>query len=365
MPTKRRALAYRTTTPSRSLGLSLMSDRELLAMRLRDLGLRLPGSELERRTRFLDAELGQRGLAFRPHMWLSTEWFSPDDVPGFAIPFYLAHARLWALEAQQMRVVEGGTPRSFLQLMRHETGHALDSAYRLHERDEWRELFGPFNAPYVRHYQTRPHSKRFVRHLDNGYAQSHPAEDFAETLAVWLDPESGWRTRYRGWPAFEKLAYVDRTMREIARQTPLVRTRERVEPIDALSMTLGEYYEDKRRRYAVNRDRMYERDLRRLFPTRPAVLESRRRFAAAPGGGDLHAADYLRSIRPQLRKLVAERTGAFQYEIDRVLRDMVKRSAKLDLFVASAEARPDGRLARRIAAQLMRYMSYRHHLFAR
>ena len=353
MPTKRRALAYRTTTPSRSLGLSLMSDRELLAMRLCDLGLRLPGSELEARTRFLPAELAQRGLAFRPYMWLSTEWFSPDDVPGFAIPFYLAHQRLWALEAQQMRVVEGGTPRSFLQLMRHETGHALDSAYRLHERDEWRELFGPFNAPYVRHYQTKPNSKRFVRHLDNGYAQSHPAEDFAETLAVWLDPESGWRTRYRDWPALAKLEYVDRTMREIARMAPLIRRRERVEPLEELTLTLGAYYEEKRRRYGINRDRAYERDLQRLFPTRTA------------GSGELHAADFLRRARPEIRKLVAERTGAFQYEIDRVLRDMIKRSTKLDLVVAARDARPDGRLVRRVAAQLMRYVADRHHLFAR
>ena len=353
MPTKRRALAYRTTTPSRSLGLSLMSDRELMAMRLRDLGLRLTGSELELRTRFLDAELGQRGLGFRPHMWLSTEWFSPDDVPGFAIPFYLAHARLWALEAQQMRVVEGGTPRSFLQLMRHETGHAVDSAYRLHEREDWHAQFGSFNAPYQRHYAVKPTTRRFVRHLDNGYAQSHPAEDFAETLAVWLDPESNWRSRYRGWPALDKLNYVERLMREIGPQEPLVRRRERVEPISTLTITLGEYYEEKRRRYCIHRGRHYQRDLRRLFRERK------------PGEPGVTAASYLRQIRPEIRKLVAERTGAFQYDIDRVLRDMIKRSARLDLVVAPGEARPDSRIARRVAAQAMRYLAQGHHLFAR
>jgi hypothetical protein len=353
MSSSRRSVAYRSTVPARRPELSGLSDRDLLDMRLCDLGLRFPGSALERRTTFLSAELARRGVAFRPHVWLSTEWFSPDEVPGFAIPFYLAHPRLQALEGQQMKVVEGGTPRSFLQLMRHETGHAVDSAYRLHEREDWRALFGSFNAPYQRHYAVKPNSRRFVRHLDNGYAQSHPAEDFAETLAVWLDPESDWRSRYRGWPALEKLSYVERLMREVGPQEPLVRRRERVEPISTLTITLGEYYEEKRRRYCIHRGRHYERDLRRLFRERK------------PGVPGVAAAAYLRQMRPEIRKLVAERTGAFQYDIDRVLRDMIKRSARLDLVVAPADVRPDSRIGRRVAAQAMRYLAQGHHLFAR
>jgi hypothetical protein len=353
MPSSRRSVAYRSTVPARRPELSGLSDRALLDMRLCDLGLRFPGSALEARTAFLGGELAQRGIAFRPHLWLSTEWFSPDEVPGFALPFYLAHPRLQALEAQQMEVVEGGTQRSFLQLMRHETGHALDSAYRVHQRSDYRAYFGSFNAPYRRHYPVRPRSKRFVRHLDNGYAQSHPAEDFAETLAVWLDPESDWRARYRGWPALEKLNYVDRLMREIGPEEPLVRRRERVEPISTLTLTLGEYYEEKRRRYSVHRARNYDRDLRRM-------LRERR-----PGADGVSAATYLRTARPEIRKLVADRTGAFQYDIDRVLREMIKRSARLDLVVAPGEARPDSRVGRRVAAQVIRYLAQKHHLFAR
>ena len=45
---------------------------------------------------------------FRPHYWLSDEWFTPDGVPGVAIPFYLAHPRLAKLELAQMLEVEGG-----------------------------------------------------------------------------------------------------------------------------------------------------------------------------------------------------------------------------------------------------------------
>src|SRR3982751_4746712 len=67
-----------------------LSDEELLGVRLCDLKLTVVGTELEARTKRLSAELAKRGLVFRPHVWLSTEWFSPDGVPGFAIPFYLA-----------------------------------------------------------------------------------------------------------------------------------------------------------------------------------------------------------------------------------------------------------------------------------
>jgi hypothetical protein len=337
----------------RVVDLDALSDRELLRTRLCDLGLELASSELEARVTRLFSELAKRGVRFRPHVWLSTEWFSPDGVAGFAIPFYLAHPRLARLEHRQMGEVEGGTPHSFQQLLRHETGHALDSAYRLHERGDWQEVFGPFTAPYHRHYEPRPYSKRFVRHLEHGYAQSHPAEDFAETVAVWLDPKSRWRTRYQGWPALEKLRYVNRLMREIARQRPLLRRRMRIDPLSSVKLTLGEYYEEKRRRYRVYLTSAYERDLRRLFRQR------------SNGAVALPAAKYMRGLRPEIRKLVAERTGAFQYEIDRVLREMIARSAKLDLVVANGVRRRDRRTAKRVANQVARNLALGHHRHAR
>jgi len=83
-------------------------DERLLELRLCDLDLRLEGTELEARTAELERELEQTGLRFRPHYWLSDEWFCPDGVPGIAIPFYLAHPRLARLELHQMLEVEGG-----------------------------------------------------------------------------------------------------------------------------------------------------------------------------------------------------------------------------------------------------------------
>ncbi len=102
-----------------------------------------------------------------------------------------------------MMEVEGGTPESCAQLLRHECGHAVDHAYRFSSRRNWRAVFGSPNVEYEpERYRPRPYSRSFVRHLPNWYAQAHPDEDFAETFAVWLStPEEEWRARYRGWKA--------------------------------------------------------------------------------------------------------------------------------------------------------------------
>ena len=75
-------------------------------------------------------------------MWLSEEWFSPDGVPGIAVPFYLAHPRLERLGAQDHAQVEGGNAHWLMRILRHEAGHAIDTAYR-RAATCWRALFGP------------------------------------------------------------------------------------------------------------------------------------------------------------------------------------------------------------------------------
>ena len=47
----------------------------------------LERSPLARHVRRLYADLERRGISTRPHVWLSEEWFSPDGIPGIAIPF--------------------------------------------------------------------------------------------------------------------------------------------------------------------------------------------------------------------------------------------------------------------------------------
>lgn len=297
-------------------------EEKLLDVRLCDLPVAVEGSPMVPHLAQLAAELQARGLLFRPHVWVSDEWFTPDGVPGIAIPFYLIHPRLTQLERHQMLAVEGGTPEWCMRILRHEAGHAIENAYRLRLRRKRRDLFGRSSEPYPQHYTPRPYSKSFVLHLDLWYAQSHPDEDFAETFAVWLDPGSEWRADYADWPAVKKLEYVDGLMRELADVPPPVTSTDTVDPLSELSRTLRDHYRAKREHYGLAHPDFYDRDLRRLFSDAPE-------FKANP-----RAADFLKRIRRDARRKVAEWTGEYQYTIDRVLEAMIARSRELNLHLA-------------------------------
>lgn len=210
------------------------SDDKLLDVRMCDLGVSIDGTPLERRISEVRKELNSRGIDFSPHFWLSDDWFTPDGVPGVAIPFYLAHPRLAKLEMNQMLEVEGGTKTWCLQILRHEVGHAIDNAFRLQRRRRRQKLFGKSSDDYPEYYTPRPYSKSFVLHLDSWYAQSHPDEDFAETFAVWLDPKTDWRKRYADWPALKKLDYMHDLMRDIRRRQPVETTTRILEPLSSI-----------------------------------------------------------------------------------------------------------------------------------
>jgi len=202
-------------------------DEQLLELRLCDLRLSLESSSVLEQIREVERELSAQNLNFKPHFWLAEEWFSPDGVPGVAVPFYLAHPRLAKLEMSQMLEVEGGTPESCRRILRHELGHAIENAYRIRRYRKRQAVFGRSTQSYPKYYTPRPYSKSYVQHLDMWYAQSHPDEDFAETFAVWLTPNSQWRERYADWPALKKLEYMDSLMKSLADARPSVTTKER------------------------------------------------------------------------------------------------------------------------------------------
>ena len=329
-----------------------LTDEQLLDVRFCELGLRLKGSFLEPRIRQLLAELRQHNLRFRPHFWLSSDWFTPDGVPGVALPFYLAHPRLMRLEERQMFEVEGGTHGWCMRLLRHEVGHAVCNAYRLHCKRNWREVFGKATTPYPDYYQPRPYSKRFVLHLDYWYAQSHPTEDFAETFAVWLTPNFPWRKRYAGWPALKKLEFVDSLMSAIADAEPVVTKRHRSEPLYALRDTLRTYYEQKRARYGGYSPDFYDRDLMRLF------------VQDGDGTPGEPAGKFLRRRAKELRRLVAEWTGVYQYAINEVLKEMIKRCDELHLCVTRAEQDTSVHALVMLTVQTMNHLHSGHHRLA-
>src|SRR5476651_487769 len=247
--------------PRRKYPWEKLSDEQLLKQRLSSLRVTVEGTWLEDCLGTLNEELQARGIRLRPHAWMSSEWFSPADVPGIAIPFYLAHPRLMKLEKKMMLEVEGGTWSECMAILRHEAGHAVQHAYQLQRRRRWQQLFGPSSKHYPLYYRPNPASRRYVQHLRRWYAQSHPDEDFAETFAVWLKPRSPWRTRYAGWPALKKLRYVDELMEELRGQRPTQHSRAQIDPISRLKKTIGAYYEQKRAHYGGSFPDTYDRDL--------------------------------------------------------------------------------------------------------
>ena len=242
-----------------------LDDEALLDLRFCDLRLSLASAGLEDAVQRLYEELRRKDIRFRPHVWLSEEWFSPDGIPGIAIPFYLAHPRLQRLERRFMHEVEGGNDKWLMRILRHETGHAIDTAFQLRRRKSWRDVFGKASRRYPSRYYPRPASRRFVLHLGHWYAQSHPTEDFAETFAVWLPRASRWRSQYAGWPALRKLEYVDATMRDLEGRRALRLSRDVIEPLSENTRTLREHYRRKQRRYELDAARTYDRRLLRVF----------------------------------------------------------------------------------------------------
>jgi hypothetical protein len=224
-----------------------------------------------------------------------------------------------------MLQVEGGSEISCLRIMRHETGHAIDNAFLLRRRRRYRELFGPFSRPYPDWYKPEPNSRDYVVHLPGWYAQAHPAEDFAETFAVWMARGSRWRRRYEGWRALRKLEFVDEVMSEISRKVPNSNSRARVERLREIKITLREHYEKKRGHYDFQWPPDYDRDLRRIF-------SSDARRPSSPS-----AVSFLRRHRREFCSEVAEGTGVHSYAIDQMFAAMINRCRDLNLRLGLTE----------------------------
>lgn len=303
-----------------------MPDEKLLQIRVHDLGLRIEGSPVKPCVERLYAELKDRGIDFLPPCYLTDEWLCPDKVPVIGIPFYLTHPRLKQLEKKMMFETEGGTESSCMKLLRHETGHALNYAYRLYRRTRWRELFGPFSLGYGDTYNARPYSKRYVTHLRDNYAQAHPDEDFAETFAVWLSPGNRWEEKYRGWPALKKLRYVDRVMRGIGSRPPLVTARETPWSASKMTSTLAAYYSRKRRDQGEDFPGFYDPALQRLFSSRPDSDSSEK------------ASLFLRRWRRHIVNSVSVWTGERKFDAHWLFRKLIQRCNSLDLYVGKDEA---------------------------
>ncbi len=297
--------------------------QDILSKPIRELGLRLDGSPLERSVQQLHRELERKGLKkFRPACYLTDEWGCPSGEPVIGIPFYLANPELEKLE-RELNDLED--QREIMMYLRHEAGHAFNYAYELYKTPEWRELFGSFRRPYREKYRPVPFSRSFVRHLAGWYAQKHPDEDFAETFSVWLTPGSQWRKRYRGWAALAKLKYVDRMVRRLGDIDP-VRSCGRTDiTVQEMDWTVREFYQRTAREEDSFADLALGTDLVDLFS-----VSRRKRKGVRP------AADFIREHRKSLVDKVTYWTGVERQLIKRLIESMQTRVEEMNLRVEIA-----------------------------
>lgn len=291
-----------------------LSFQRLLNQPLRELQLK-PENTLRECLIQIRRELKRKHIAYFPHFYFGEEpWGCIDRTGSVEIPFYLANNTL-------RRVAEkyyfSYSKEEIMMLLRHETGHAINYVYRLWKREEWKNLFGKFHKTYREFYNYDPYSKDYVRHLhDIGnphYAQKHPDEDFSETFAVWLDPDSKWRWNYRKWHgALEKLRYIDRIFRieRISERRPLKVRYDEQDSLTRIRGTIAEYFGIERK--IDPRVKKYTQDMKDVFS---GVGPRARKFIRA----DFFMQNYMKYLEEELAQWI---TGAERREIKKYLREI-------------------------------------------
>jgi len=302
------------------------SERQtLLAHQISELGLAIAGTRVERMVEQLYQELDARGLSFKPPVYLSDQWGCPDGIPLIGVPFYLADPRLERIEDDFAEGIESDAES--MRFMRHEAGHAFNYAYRLYDRPDWRQTFGPYSRPYRDRYKADPFSHDYVRHILGWYAQKHPDEDFAESFAVWLTPDLDWKKAYAGWPALAKLEYVDRVMHEVAKESPEVPAPTEDDlPVTEMRYSLADHYKSQAEIIPVGEASIFDGDLRNIFGS-----------ASESPNGQL-ASDFLTSHRREIVGRISYWTGESASAVRQLIDLLRSRAASLDLRVRGLDA---------------------------
>ncbi len=301
------------------MGSLKLQKKDFLSREMRHLPLIDVDSRLKRYKSFIRQELRDKGLAFDFHLWVSDEWFCPDGVPGFALPFYLFHPELMEIQKDELGFVDGKNEEEILKLMRHELGHAIDNAYGLRAHPRRQQVFGSPKKDYPSQYQPKPYSKNYVHYLGDHYAQSHPDEDFAETFAYWLDPHKNVRF-LKGSPQVEAKFQVMNTMiREIRHKKPKLKNSFRIEPIEKNRTVLASHYrqlKNERRNSAVRR---LDHDLKSTF-----FMNSKRQACYS-------LARFLKKKKKEHSEQISKREGVFKYEATWGLEKIIDRAEKLKI----------------------------------
>jgi len=327
-----------------------LSDEELLACRIKDLGLSLEKSDYYPRVQRVLAGVRERLPNFEPLIFLGDEWFSPEGYPAISIPFFLSHPRLRALEKKLMLECEGEDDDEFERLLLHEMGHAFDHAFRVSRRKSWAEVFGsPRKEYHPENYRPRPYSKNYVQNLQHWYAQAHPDEDFAETMAVWLNPRIHWKEKYRGWGALKKLQYVDDLAKEFTSKLISKPKGRMISEARFLTSTLKVYYQRRQREIREDYPDFYDADLRRIFAEKSATHQDPER-----------AWKFLHRNRRTILNAVSHWTGEKKVVVDELIQQFISRCKQLKLVVGRTEVETCFEISSFLATLVSNYLFTGH-----
>jgi Putative zinc-binding metallo-peptidase len=336
--------AFREKSPEPHFGETLPpASAALMQARIKDLQLHVKGTPLERFIAQLYEELEAKGLCLRPACYLSDQWGCPSGVPVIGIPFYLADANLLQIEDALGAGAENEA--DIMMYLRHEAGHAFNYAYRLYETEEWRKLFGDYSKPYIDAYKPRPFSRKYVVHISGWYAQKHPDEDFSETFAVWMTPNSTWAERYKGWGAIKKLNYVETIAAQFGRVPPIVTLDERDVAVEEMEETVIDHYRSRALEEKIDHSigLQLDQDLLTLFEP--------------DGVGSTTADALVRSERQPLLLAVTQYSGVSRAVVKSVLDHLLERISALRLTVHREKAREYmTRLTSLLTALAMNYL---------
>ena len=248
------------------------TDEQLLELRMCDLGLRIEGTELEWLIARLYDELARKGLSFRPYFWLSNEWFTPDAHSRHRDPVLPRPPAPQGARAQADATRSKAARRAWcMRILRHEVGHAIDNAYRLHFRTALPRAVRELVRRPTR-TSTSPSPTAELRRPPRHVVRPGPPgrrlrRDLRRLAATRLELAAA----LRGWPARAKARIRRRAdgARSPAKPRPSPRGVQS-KPLRELKQTLGEHYREKRHAlHAGDLPDFYDNDLRRLFSDDP------------------------------------------------------------------------------------------------
>lgn len=284
---------------------------EILDLRIKDLKLEFT-SEQKQSFQKLFQLLSKNQIDWKPHIWMADEWFSPDGVSGFAVPFVLTHKKLIQLETRFLGECEGKSNSEFLKLCSHETGHAIDNAYKLRLSKMRQNLFGLTSKKYPNSYSPKPESTSYISFLGDHYAQAHPDEDWAETFAYFLNHGSKSANKHNSL-VVEKLNCVETIIKSVSNKKYKDNAHTTPGNIKNDTRTVRQYLIEKRKNLKKNRSNFYAKKISNHFLKKESAFPIHR---------------YIRENQNKLVREISFSTGKDIWTINKSLNDLKEECKK-------------------------------------